>query len=112
MEDIKIGKKLSSETRTIECPANNTRQLCGPNVHRVRLIIGGNFQGPIKFGPTSSNVGLLSGMTIGMNDRPVILRIEDIGTVIQSAWSMFSPGVVGNTTITDVSLFASEASEL
>jgi hypothetical protein len=104
MEDIKIGREVSSNIKRTAVAAGSAVEIAPANPKRVALLVSSDntadiFIGPEMLPPTATGgIALTIGVTVQR------FRVEDIGTLITQRWFAFSPAGTKQVTVIDSEL--------
>lgn len=95
MEDIRIGRATFGDYRGVTV-STTIAQLLGNAPKRTRITFFGPRNGLVSIAPNPAIV-FGEGIVMSAGDRPVMIGIEDYGTLLTQAW--FAITDVGSTTV-------------
>lgn len=111
-EDVRIDRAKSAQAKSVLCPANAVTLICPADPKRLSFTIGSGEGGGYRFAPRPLTPSGTVGFVMPSNWGTITIRIEDVGSAIFQAWSVFSPAVANNIMVIDTSLQAKESKDI
>ena len=96
MEDIRLGRSSFSTYGEKALAAGSAQVFVGFNPRRTRLFVSADGIADVALGPEEHQPGTDHGIVISTQVPYILLKIEDIGPIICSAWYAH-PGAGTNT---------------
>lgn len=84
MEDVRMGRETWGQYQSVAI-GTTAVQLWGHADKRVRVVLFGPRSGIATVAPTP-NPTIGQGILISASDQPIILTIEDYGSILTNAW--------------------------
>lgn len=84
MEDVRMGRETWGQYQSVAI-STVAAQLWGHADKRVRVVLFGPRSGVATIAPTPSPT-LGQGITMSAGDRPIVLTIEDYGSILTNQW--------------------------
>lgn len=104
LEDIRLGRESSTNTRSVTTSGATAVTLCPPNPLRIRLTVAADgvnrvFVMPRNFGGSNAQgIPLVAGFPVQT------FKVEDFGSALWQEWVAFDAGVATIVTVIETEL--------
>lgn len=112
MEDVKIGRNLSSQVRLITVPADTITTIAAASPDRYSMIVSNDSAANFHLTPSPAGQTGVGGITLTRQNCVVNLTLDNCGSMLQQSWVAFSPGVSQVVCVIDNTLTARTAAEM
>lgn len=112
MEDIKIGRNLSSQFKVVIVPTAAQTVVCSPDPSRVCIVFSGQGLSVVHFSPVGMNSSLTSGISATASSPVVRIHIDDYGSLVTQGWQATAITSSNNVSVVTSSLAARKSSDL